>query len=124
AVVVRRLRVFHVIKSLGRGGAETLLTQGLEAADRDRFDYGYGYFVPWKDQLVPALREHGAEVTCFSAGTSAEVLLRVPQVRRQLKSWQADVVHCHLPVSAVCGRLAAQLARVPVVYTEHNLQER
>jgi len=119
-----KLRVFHLIKSLGRGGAETLLSQGLACAHRDEFEFAYGYFLPWKKALVPELEEQGAEVRCFDGQSSPEVLAKVPQVALHLRRWKADVVHCHLPISGVCGRLAGQLARVPVIYTEHNLQER
>ena len=46
------LRVFQLIKSLGRGGAEMLLPEGLRFADRTRFTCGYGYSLPWKDAMV------------------------------------------------------------------------
>ncbi len=48
----------------------------------------------------------------------------VGRVKNFLRSWQADVLHCHLPLSGVVGRLAGRGAGVPVVYTEHNLMER
>lgn len=120
----RRLRVLHLIKGLGRGGAERLLADGLRHADREHFEYAYGYFLPGKDQLVGELEALGAQVVRFDARTSAGVLLRVGEVRRFLRRWAADVVHCHLPVSGVAGRLAARALDVPVVYTEHNLIER
>jgi L-malate glycosyltransferase len=122
--VTRPLRVLHLIKGLGRGGAERLLVDGLRHADRQRFDYAYGYFLPGKDQLAPELEARDARVERFAARGSAGVLLRVPEVRRFLKRWGADVIHCHLPVSGVAGRLAAGATGVPVVYTEHNLIER
>ena len=72
---VRPYKIFHLIKGLGRGGAETLLSAGLPYADRDRFTYGYGYFLPWKDALVGELSALGADVHCFSARTSAGLIL-------------------------------------------------
>lgn len=120
----RPLRVLHLIKGLGRGGAERLLVDGLRHADRERFEYAYGYFLPAKDQLARELAELGARVERFDARGSAGVLLRVPEVRRFLGRWGADVLHCHLPISGVAGRLAAGAIGVPVVYTEHNLIER
>lgn len=118
------LRVFHLIKSLGRGGAEVLLAEGLTVADRDRFTYGYGYFLPWKDAVVPELKAQGAEVVCFEAKDNARILLAARRVAKHLRTWGADVVHAHLPVAGVVARLAGRLAGVPVVYTEHNLMER
>ena len=45
-------------------------------------------------------------------------------MQRWIDSCALDLVHCHLPLSAVVGRLAARRGNVPVVYTEYNLQER
>ncbi len=98
--------------------------EGLRRADRERFDYGYGYLLPWKDQLAGELRELGAEVVCFDAPSNASLVTAIGRVKRYLRSWQADVLHCHLPLSGVVGRLAGRGAGVPVVYTEHNLMER
>ena len=118
------VRVFHLIKSLGRGGAEVLLAEGLAVADRERFGYGYGYFLPWKDAVVNELKATGAEVICFEAVNNARILLAARRVATHLRSWGADVVHAHLPVAGVVARLAGRMAGVPVVYTEHNLMER
>lgn len=119
-----RLRVLHLIKGLGRGGAEHLLVDALRHADRERFEYSFGYFLASKDQLVQELASLGSRVVQFHARTSVEVLLRIPAVRRFVAAWGADVVHCHLPVSGIAGRLASRRSGVPVVYTEHNLIER
>ncbi len=118
------MRVFHLIKGLGRGGAEMLLSEGLRCADRQGFVYGYGYFLPWKDQLAEDLRRQGAEVSCFEARSAPAILAASRRVGRFLKQWRADLLHCHLPLSGIAGRLAGRLAGVPVVYTEHNLMER
>lgn len=119
-----RIRVFHLIKGLGRGGAEILLEQSLRFGDRDRFEYAFGYFLPWKDAMVERLRARGAEVVCFDARRNLGVLASVGRVARHLRSWRADLVHCHLPLTGVLGRLAGRRAGIPVVYTEHNVQER
>jgi L-malate glycosyltransferase len=100
-----------------------LLPEALRFADRDRFTYGYGYFLPWKDALVSTLREMDAPVTCFAA-RSATIPLAAARVARHLNSWDADVLHCHMPLAGAAGRLAGKLAGIPVVYTEHNLMER
>jgi hypothetical protein len=117
------MRVCHLIKGLGRGGAEMLLPWLIEAG-RTEHTYSLGFFVPWKNQLAGAAAEAGARVHCFEASSPAALMLRVASVARWLRSEHADILHCHLPLAGVVGRLAASLAGTPVVYTEHNLLER
>ncbi|OZC03420.1 glycosyltransferase [Rubricoccus marinus] len=118
------IRVLHLIKSLGRGGAEVLLEEGLAKADRERFEYSYGYFLPWKDAGEKPLRDLGAGVRCFNAGGTARTLLSARRVAAYLRTNGIDLVHAHLPISGVVARVAGRMAGVPVVYTEHNVMER
>ena len=46
------VRVFHLVKGLGRGGAETLLVRTASTELLTSRRNGYGYFLPWKDALV------------------------------------------------------------------------
>ncbi len=117
-------RVFHLIKSLGRGGAEVLLVEGLRQADRNSFTYGYGYFLPWKDAMVTSLRDFGGEVVCFDCNHFGTMMLSLPKVVKFLKHWRADLIHCHLPLAGIVGRLAAYSCGIPVIYTEHNVLAR
>ena len=117
-------RIFHLIKGLGRGGAETLLAEGCRHFDRTQFTYGYGYFLPWKNALVSSLTECGADVFCFNCRHRTTMLLSVHRVRNILRNWKADLLHCHLPFAGVVGRLAARPLNIPVIYTEHNVWER
>ncbi|HEX6201452.1 MAG TPA: glycosyltransferase [Thermoanaerobaculia bacterium] len=116
-------RVFHLIKGLGRGGAEGLLPQQVSRRG-GCYDYAVGYFLPHKAELAPDLVAAGAEVTCFGARGAAGMLARTGAVARWLREGGADVCHAHLPLAGVVGRLAARRAGVPLVYTEHNLLER
>ena len=118
------MRVFHLVKGLGRGGAETLLVRTALTLPGSSRRNGYGYFLPWKDALVPEIQARGCLVRCFSARNPAEMLVRLPELVWYLKKWQPDLIHCHLPLAGVIGRLAGKLLNVPVIYTEHNLQER
>jgi glycosyltransferase involved in cell wall biosynthesis len=117
------IHVCHLIKGLGRGGAEGLLPQ-LVRAGGGEVGYSVGYFLPWKDALAGDVEAAGARVRCFGARSNAALLASVPRVARWLREEGADLVHAHLPLAGVAARLAGRLAGVPVVYTEHNLQER
>ena len=117
-------KILHLIKSLGRGGAETLLSETLRVHDKDAFTFQYAYFVGYKGQLAVDLREQGATVTCLNADSTPAILSSLPRLARLVKKEGFDLIHCHLPVSAVAGRLVGNYLGVPVVYTEHNKQER
>jgi glycosyltransferase involved in cell wall biosynthesis len=117
------LKVAHLIKGLGRGGAESLLPQTLARRGGD-FSYTVGYLLPWKDALAGEVEAAGATVRCLGGRSNLGLLARVPAVARWLRAERADVVHAHLPLAGVVARLAGRAAAVPVIYTEHNLQER
>jgi glycosyltransferase involved in cell wall biosynthesis len=117
-------RIYHLIKGLGRGGAETLLVQNLRISRTEEFQYRYGYFLPWKDALAPSLEELGSHVDCFKCSSRLGILMAARSVAQTLRGWNADILHCHLPLAGIVGRVAGRLAKVPVVYTEHNRLER
>lgn len=118
------LKVVHIIKSLGRGGAETLLVETLKYHNKDYFNFQFLYFLPWKNQLVADLQINGGTVTCMPAGSNFAMLLKIPALVRWLKQEQVDLVHAHLPWAGIVARVACKLAGVPLLYTEHNVQER
>lgn len=117
-------KILHLIKSLGRGGAETLLSETLRVHDCDRFTFHFAYFVSHKGQVGEDLKQQGAEVVCLNASSAPAILAKLPQLIRYVNEGGFDLIHCHLPVSAVVGRLVGKYTGVPVVYTEHNKQER
>ncbi|WP_207512460.1 glycosyltransferase [Longitalea luteola] len=116
--------VLHIIKSLGRGGAEMLLPETLRQHDKQQFKFHYIYFLPWKNQMVPAIEREGGMVTCISAKNNASILLAVRKIAAYVRTHNIQLIHCHLPWAGMAGRLAGRLTGVPVVYTEHNKWER
>ena len=118
------IKVLHIIKSLGRGGAEMLLAETLRLHNAGQYRFQFMYFLPWKNQMVSALEAQGVEVICLSAHSNLKMLLKVPAVVRLLKRKKIEVVHAHLPWAGFVARIACKVAGVPLVYTEHNKQER
>lgn len=121
---VSAIRILHIIKSLGRGGAETLLPETIAVHDKQAFEFHVIYFLPWKDQLVEAIRHAGGVVTCFSATNNLRILLQARKVVQYVRENEIDVIHCHLPWAGFLGRIVYKQTGVPVIYTEHNKQER
>jgi len=121
---MRKIKILHIIKSLGRGGAEMLLPETLKIHDKEKFEFHYIYFLPWKDQMVSALEDAGGKVTCLEAKNNIYLFLRYKKVIEYCKSKEIDLIHCHLPWAGFLGRLVFKKTGIPVLYTEHNMQER
>ncbi len=108
----RPIRVLHLIKGLGPGGAEQLVLNQL-AASGGGFDYRVATIVPEKDHGDAEVRRLGA--TVIKLGPRGWPGRLIPQVR-----W-ADVVHAHSPLPASVARLLVAAApRTAIAVTEHN----
>lgn len=112
-----RIRILVLIKGLGIGGAEKLISEGARFWDRERFDYSVAYVLPWKDQLVADLVAQGVEVDMIGGKRGMD--FRFPgRLRESISHRGVDLVHAHLPTMGIAARIFSQ---VPVVYTEHNV---
>lgn len=74
--------------------------------------------------MVEALESVGGKVTCFSASNNLKLLQQYSGVIEYCKKYGIDLIHCHLPWSGFLGRIIHFKTNIPVVYTEHNIQER
>lgn len=120
----QKIRVLQIIKSLGRGGAEMLLPETLKLHDKEHFEFHYIYFLPWKDQMVESIRSADGKVTCIPASNNISLMLRVNSVVKYIRENNIALIHAHLPWAGIVARLAGKVTGVPVIYTEHNKQER
>lgn len=118
------IKVLHIIKSLGRGGAEMLLQETLPYHNREMYEFHYIYFLPWKNQMVAGIEQNGGIVTNFPAKDNIKIMLQARKVAKYVKDNEIALIHCHLPWAGFLGRLVHKLTGVPLVYTEHNKQER
>ncbi|HVR32617.1 MAG TPA: glycosyltransferase [Acidimicrobiia bacterium] len=109
--------VLVLIKGLGIGGAERLISEGARFWDRQAFDYRVAYLLPWKDQLVSDLEALDVPVRCLGGGHGLGPSSGL-RLRRHVLDSGASLIHAHLPSAGIIARTASP---VPVVYTEHNL---
>src|SRR5690242_17835219 len=123
-VVPEKIKILHIIKSLGRGGAEMLLPETLKLHNQSRFEFHYIYFLPWKNQMVEEIRKHGGVVTCLSASNSVQIVMKVWAIKKYIKRNDIRIIHCHLPWAGIVGRIVHRMMGVLTLYTEHNKQER
>lgn len=111
--------VLHLIKGLGRGGAEQLLVDAVRHLDRERLRYEVAYLLPWKDALVGELRSQGVAVHNLEGGSGTGWLGRL---RRLVGERGIGLIHTHSPYPAIGARTAVGGTRH--VYTEHNVWQR
>ncbi|RBY74831.1 glycosyl transferase [Blastococcus sp. TF02-09] len=111
------MRVLHVITGLAAGGAEVQLRLLLQHSRHDADVvalYNAG-------SVAEQLRADGVTVTDLGMRSNTQVGA-VLRLARLIRRGRYDVVHTHLFRAGLYGRLAARLARVPVVVaTEHSL---
>lgn len=112
-----KIRILVLIKGLGIGGAERLISEGARFWNRDRFEYQVAYVLPWKDQLVSELETLDTRVVLV--GGAGGLDLRTPiRLRNHIFEWSPDIVHSHLPSAGILSRITTS---TPTVYTEHNI---
>ncbi len=119
------LSVLHVIPELPVGGAETLVFHMARGLDRQRFAPAVcvlGEPGPMGQEMAAA----GIEVVALQRFRRPGRLLRVlPPLTRLLRERGVGIVHTHLYHGNTYGRLAAILARTPVIVASvHNVYER
>lgn len=107
-----------MVKGLGLGGVERLLSESIPHLDRGRFDYEFAYFTPWKDDVVPSFIAAGLPVHCLGI-TSDTSITAAWRVRRLLRQGDYDLIHTHSPLPSAITRVVAP--GTSLVHTEHSL---
>lgn len=116
------IKVFHIIPCLDRGGAERVAIDLIINAS----PYAEGLLVSLKkprsggEILEKELLRHGKKLKVIGQRHQADIVALI-KLYFFFRNEKPDVVHTHLFGGDLYGRLAARLARVPVVIsTEHN----
>ncbi|HEY7509304.1 MAG TPA: glycosyltransferase [Vicinamibacteria bacterium] len=115
-----RLRVAHVVESLGAGGAETLLADVVERLAPDRFESRV-LALDAPLHLLPRLRAAGVWAEPIALCPRRRPLACAARLARRLRAYRPHVIHTHLYFANVLGRLAASATpSARVVTTLHN----
>jgi len=116
AATAETVRVLHLVKGLGPGGAERLLVNQLETGSPS-IHYTVARIVRGKQHLVAEIESTGAETLVIGGGRFWPLGLR-GMIRRR----SPDIVHAHSPLLAGVVRLLRASGQIDamVVTTEHN----
>jgi glycosyltransferase involved in cell wall biosynthesis len=115
----RTLRVLHVICDLSGGGAERLVVDLCRLRGPD-VEVGVAT-VQGGGPREAELRALGVPVLLGGRGRRRPGLRALARIAREARRY--DLVHTHLFAGDTWGRLAALLAGVPAVTTEHNVDQ-
>lgn len=110
-----------LVKGLGLGGVERLLSESVPYLDRGRFDYELCYFTPWKDDVVPVFEDAGIATFCLEIGHDAAPG-NVSKLRSFLRDRRYQLIHTHSPFPSAIARIVAPRESLAgIVHTEHSL---
>lgn len=112
-------RVLWVMKGLGLGGAERLVTSSVRHFDPERYELEVAYVLPWKDAFVGELEAAGIPVHCV--GEAGPRVRWIPALLRLATRGGFDLVHTHSPVTSLPLRVTPERFRPVLVHTEHNM---
>lgn len=114
-------RVLILVKGLGLGGVERILSESIPYLSRDRFEYELCYFTPWKDDVVPNFEEAGITTFCLDIARDHSPR-NIARVRSFLRERRYDLIHSHSPFPSAVARMTAPREDLHgIVHTEHSL---
>lgn len=119
---MKQPRVLVLLKTLGIGGAETLVLNSSRLWDRSQFDYRLGYLGKPAD-LEPEFRSGGFEPVRFAPSGHANDPFSLWELFRWIRREQIALIHAHLPVPSLWAALAARGTGTKVVATNHSQPE-
>lgn len=116
----KKIKITYLIDTFFIGGAERLLLDICRKIDRNRFEVQV-WAVVCGGPLEKDFKSLGIPVKVFKKKSRLGLGL-IGQLCKELKQTKPDIVHTHLFGADTWGRLAAVLAKVPVIIsTEHNM---
>lgn len=118
-----KIKILHLIKSLGRGGAEKLIPETALVHHQDSFEFHCLYFYHQEKNIVSELEAAGIRVHLIPSGNLG-LFFQVGKVREFVKENGIDIIHAHLPWAGIMARFVGNTLNIPIVYTEHNTWER
>lgn len=118
-----KIKILHLIKSLGRGGAEKLIPETALVHDQDHFEFHCLYFYHQENNIVDELEDAGIQVHLIPSGNLG-LFFQVNKVKSFAKELGIDIIHAHLPWAGIMARFVGNRLNIPIVYTEHNTWDR
>src|SRR3989338_2315121 len=118
--MTRPIKILYCVESMELAGAEQVVLSLLSRLDRERF-HPVVCCLTEKGKLAGELERMGTRVIPLGKDPNFDLPV-IWKLIRVIRQHQVEIVHTHCWPSNVWGRVAAWLARVPIVVaTEHNV---
>ena len=117
--IPQRVRVLYLIWSLDFGGAEQVVADLARKLDRQTFKPIVGC-LNGKGRLAPLLEREGIKVFALCKKPGFDFFL-IPKLLNLIRTERIDLIHTHLFTANLWGRLAGKLSGVPVISSEHGM---
>lgn len=117
----RALRILHLIDSLPREGAETVMFDLVRRSDPSLFRFSVCALTRG-GELAGELKKLGVEVRILGRRHRWDAA-RFRDLLGLIRAGRIDLIHTHLFSSHVWGRAAGRICRRPVISTEHGLSD-
>ncbi len=117
---LKKIELTHIICSLGYGGAERFLIDLIKNTDREKYEISVLCVIEG-GPLVKELELNGVKVFIIGKKTKLGIST-IWKIYKYLKKKKIQIVHTHLFAGDTWGRIAAVLARTPIIIsTEHSI---
>ena len=111
-----KLKIIHIINSLGGGGAEILLVNTINALPDHEHLVLYLHQPDHLRSRLPA----DVRTLCLEHRGWKFIFLTIRQISRIIEQEKPSLVHTHLFESSICGRLATP-RHIPLITSLHSL---
>ena len=117
------MEILHIINSFDVGGNEKLLEFLVDTINKDKFKQEVIFLDRGKDKsafLKDFAEKKGVKCHIISMRGNYDISV-LPKLKNIIKASKPDVIHTHLILSQVYGRIAARLAGVrKIISSEQN----
>lgn len=119
---LRKLNVMLMIRNMEFGGAQVVVNQLLNGLNRGKFNLSLCIMTDEDNSLLEDKYDLPADIHLFRKRGRYDLGL-VLKIRKLLKRSEIDILHTHGWTADVWGRLAACLARTPIILSHSHTNQ-
>jgi glycosyltransferase involved in cell wall biosynthesis len=122
---MRKIKILHLNAGTKLGGTETMLLRFLDKVDRNQFEVYIGAFFPGGQLLDEANKRKANTILLNNRDTTSlfRILNGFVKLYKFLKKNRIDIIQIYGFWTNIGGRIAAKLAKVPVVITGQRTED-